>query len=76
MNSVPSSDSILYLGHMLNRKVIVDEDMWTIMSGFSLGMGKASSHPVKWSMMVRMYWFPDVETFRSVTKSVVILSKG
>ena len=48
----------------------------TMVSSFLLGMGKASSNPVKLSMMVRMCWFPDMTTFWSVTKSIEILSKG
>ena len=50
--------------------------MLTIVSAFLFGMGKASINPIKWSMTVRMCWFPDVETFSSVTKSMVILLKG
>ena len=50
--------------------------MQTIVSAFLFGIGKASGHPVKWSTMVRIYWFPDLETFWSVTKSMAILPKG
>ena len=34
-------------------------------------MGKASGHPIKWSMIVRMCWFPDVEML-GVTRSMAI----
>ena len=46
------------------------------MSAFLLRMRKASGYPVSWSVMVMMCWFPDLETFRSVTKSMAILLKG
>ena len=40
------------------------------------GIGNASGHPVRWSMMVRMCLLPELEVSHSVTKSIVILSKG
>ena len=40
------------------------------------GMGKASVHPVRWSMMVRMCLLPEVEVLQSVTKSIAILSNS
>ena len=48
--------------------------MLTIVSVFLLEMGKASYHLVKWSVLVRMCWFPDMDVLRSVTKSIAILS--
>ena len=50
--------------------------MQTIVSAFLSVMGKASGHPVKWSVIMRMSWFPDMETLRSVTKYIAILLKG
>ena len=50
--------------------------MQMIVSAFLFGIGKASSQPVRWSIMARMCWFPDVETFRSVIQSMAIMSKG
>ena len=40
------------------------------------GMGKASSHPVRWSTTVKMCLLPEVEVSQSVIKSMVILSNG
>ena len=40
------------------------------------GIGNVSGHPFKWSIMVRVCLFPDVEVLHSVTKSIAILSKG
>ena len=40
------------------------------------GMGKASSHPVRQSVMVRICFLPEVDVLHSVTKSTAILSNG
>ena len=40
------------------------------------GMGKASGHPMRWSMTVKMCLLPEVEVSQSVTKSMAILSNG
>ena len=40
------------------------------------GIGKASGHPVRWSIIVRMCLLPDVDISHSITKSMVILSNG
>ena len=40
------------------------------------GIGKASGHPVRWSIIVMMCLLPDVEVSQSVTKSMAILSNG
>ena len=47
-----------------------------IVSAFLSGIGKASGQPVRLLIMVRMCWFPDVKTFRSMIKLMAILSKG
>ena len=39
-------------------------------------IGKASGHPVRWSIIVRMCLLPDVDVSHFVTKSMVILSNG
>ena len=39
-------------------------------------MGKASGHPVRWSMIVSMCLLPEVEVLQSVTRSIAILIKG
>ena len=48
----------------------------TMVSVDLFSMGKASSHPVRLSMMVRICLLPVVEVSHSVTKSTVILSSG
>ena len=49
---------------------------WTILSVFLFGIEKASSPPVRWLIMVRICWYPNVETLGSVIISMAILSKG
>ena len=65
----------MYLGHMCPGKY------WLIrvvnMASVDLsGMGKASGHPVRRSIMVRMSLLPEVEVSQSVMKSIAILSNG
>ena len=48
----------------------------TIVSADLSGMGKASGHPVRWSMMVRICLLPEVEVSHSVIKSLAILLNG
>ena len=48
----------------------------TIVSADLSGIGKASGHPVRWSIIVRMYVLPDVDVSHSVTKLMVILWNG
>ena len=48
----------------------------TIVSAALSGMGNASGHPVKWSVIVSICVFPDVEVSYSVTRSIVILSNS
>ena len=40
------------------------------------GIGNASGHPVRWSIMVRICLLPELEVSHSVNKSMAILSKG
>ena len=44
-------------------------------SAFLSGMGKTSDHPVKWSVIVSICWFPNADMLRSETRSMAILSK-
>ena len=39
-------------------------------------IGKASSHPVRWSVIVRMCLLPHVDISNSVTKLIAILLNG
>ena len=70
LNSVPLSDRI-YLGHMCTGKYSLT-NMATIVSADLCGIGNASGHPVKWSIIVRMSLLPDVEVSQLVTKSMAI----
>ena len=45
----------------------------TIVSADLSGIGNASGPPVKWSIMVRICLFPDVDVSHSVTRSIAIL---
>ena len=40
------------------------------------GIGKTSSHPVRWSILVKMCLFPDMNISRSITRSMAILLNG
>ena len=74
LNSVPLSDKI-YLGHMcISRYLLMKVSI--IVSADLSGIGNVSGHPVKWSMMVSICLFPDVEVFQSVTRSIAILSNS
>ena len=48
----------------------------TIVSVDLFGIGKTSGHPVSWLMIVSMCLFPEGEVAHSITRSMVILSKG
>ena len=48
----------------------------TILSADLSGIGNASGYPVRWSMIVNIYLFPDVDVSHSVTRSIAILSNG
>ena len=52
----------------MNALVIVSADLF--------GIGIASGHPVSRSMMVRICLFPLLDSVKSVTRSITILSKG
>ena len=74
LNSVPLSKR-MYMRHvctgrywLMKVEIIVSADL--------SGMGNASSHPVRWSMILRMCLFPEVDVSLSITKSVAILSNG
>ena len=70
LNSLPLSEK-MYLGHMCTGRYLLMK-VETIVSG----IGNASGYPVKWSIMVRMCLFPDVDVSHSVTRSIAILSNG
>ena len=74
LNSVPLSDK-MYCGHMCTDRYSLIK-IETIVSADLSGMGNASSHLVKWPIIVRMCLFHDVEILHSVTKSIAILSNG
>ena len=59
LNSVPLSDR-MYLGHMCTGKYSLI-NVATIVSTDLSGIGNATGHPVKWSIIVRMCLLPDVE---------------
>ena len=48
----------------------------TIVSADLSSMGNASSHPVRWSIIVRMCLFPEVHVSPSIMKLIAILSNG
>ena len=48
----------------------------TIVSAHLSSIGNASGYPVKWSIIVRMCLFPDIEVSHSVTRSIAILLNG
>ena len=74
LNSMPLSDR-MYLGHMCTGKYSLIRVV-TMVSADLSGIGNASSHPVMWSITVRMCLLPDVEVSQLVTKSMAILSNG
>ena len=74
LNSMPLSDK-MYLGHMCTGRYLLMK-VETIVSTDLSGIGNASGYPVKWSMVVSMCLFPDVEVSHSVTRSIAIFSKG
>ena len=48
----------------------------TIVSADLSGIGNASGHPVRWSMIVNMCLLPDVDVSHLVTRSIAILLNG
>ena len=51
-------------------------DVETIVSSVLSGIGYASGHPVRWSIMIKMFLFPDVDVSHSVMRLIAILSNG
>ena len=74
LNSVPLSDRI-YLGHMCTGKYSMI-NVATMVSTDLSGIGNASGHPVRWTIIVRMCLLPDAEVSQLVTKLMAILSNG
>ena len=74
LNSIPLSDN-MYCGHMCTVKYS-SINVETIVSADLSGIGNASDHPVRWSIIVKMCLLPDVDVSHSVTRSVVILLNG
>ena len=73
LNSVPLSDK-MYYGHMYTGKYSFI-NVETIVSMVLSGMGNASGHPVRWSMIVKRCLLPD-DVLHSVMRSIAILSNG
>ena len=48
----------------------------TIVSADLSGIGNASDHPVRWSIIVRICLLAELEVSHLVTKPMVILLKG
>ena len=65
----------MYCGHMCSGKYILI-NVETIVSADLSGIGKASCHPVRWSIIVKMCLFPDVDVSHSVMRSIVIVLNG
>ena len=74
LNSVPLSDK-MYHGHICTGRYLFIK-VETIVSAVLSGMGYASGHPVRWSFIVKMCLFPDVDVSHSVTRLITILSNG
>ena len=74
MNSVPLSNK-MYHGHMCTGKYSLI-NVETIVSADLLGIGNASGHPVRWSVIVKMCLLPDVDVSHFVAWSIAISSNG
>ena len=48
----------------------------TAVSADLSGIGNASGHTLRWSIIVRMCLLPEVDVLHSVTRSMMILSNG
>ena len=48
----------------------------TIVTTDLSGIGNASGHPVRWSIVVRMCLLPELDVLHYVTRSMGILSNG
>ena len=64
----------MYHGHMCTGKYSLMYAA-TIVSADLSGMGNASGHPVRWSIIVNMCLLPDVDVSHSVTRSTAIFIK-
>ena len=73
-NSILLSDN-MYHGHMCTGKYSLI-NVETIVSADLSGIGNASGHLVRWSIMVKMCLLPEVNVSHSVTRSIAILSNG
>ena len=65
----------MYYGHMCTGKYSF-MNVETIMSVVLSGIGNASGHPARWSIIVKMCLLPDVDVTHSVMRSIAILSNG
>ena len=48
----------------------------TIVSAVLSGIGNTSGQPIRWSIIVSICLFPEVDVSHSVTRSMAILSNG
>ena len=74
LNSIPLSDK-MYHGHMCTGKYSVI-NVESIVSVDLSGMGNASGHLVRYSIIVKMCLLPDVDVSHAVMRSIVILLNG
>ena len=74
LNSVPLSDQ-MYHGHICTGRYSFIR-VETIVSAVLSGVRYVSGHPVRWSIMVKMCLFPDVDVLHSVMRLMAILSNG
>ena len=74
LNSVLLSDK-MYCGHICTGRYSFIK-VETIVSAVLSGMGYASGHQVRSSVIVKMCLFPDVDVLHSVMKLIAILSNG
>ena len=70
LNSIPLSDK-MYCGHICTGKYSLI-NVETIVSADLSGMGNASGHPVRWSIIVKMCLLPNVDVSHSVMRSIAI----
>ena len=74
LNAVPLSDK-MYHGHICTGRYSFIK-VETIVSAVLSGMSYASGHPVRWSIIVKICLFPDVDVSHSVMRSIAFLSNG
>ena len=65
----------MYHGHICTGRYSFIK-VETIVSTVLSGMGYASGHPVRWSIIVEMCLFLDVDVLHSVMRLIAILSNG